>query len=67
MAKIKMDKIYSGHDELVHISSMGLFDPFATLCGDCDISDAHYEETEKKVQCDGCLHAYESLKDGMKI
>lgn len=67
MPKVKMEKIYSHADGLVHISSMGLIDPASTLCLDVDVYGSNYDETEDDVTCDGCKITFNWLKDGMVL
>lgn len=67
MPKVKMEKIYSHADGLVHISSMGLLDPASTLCLDVDVSGSNYEEADDDVTCDGCKITFNALKGGMVL
>ncbi len=67
MAKATVSKVYATHDELIHYSPNGFYDPCATLCGDVDVIESAYTETTKKVNCDSCNREFATLKDGIRL
>jgi len=59
---------YKTADGTVHLQPIGFFDPFSTLCGDCDVTDDYAStETSEECTCRRCLSTFNAIKNGVRI